>query len=93
MTASFSGTIQIGNANYTSAGISDIAFGSLSLTTGTIGATGAFGGPDADGGQKIAASATALCIAGSFTGSTATMFGNPLSGAGMTDAFMGCKAP
>jgi len=93
MIASFSGATQIGDANYTSAGISDVAFGAFSLPTGTIGATGALGGPNVDQGNAVAANLTALCIAGSFTGSTTTMFGNPLAGAGMTDAFIGCKVP
>jgi len=92
VTASFSGTTSIGNASYTSAGISDVAFGAFTLPTGNPGASGAFGGPNVDQGNAVAASLTALCIAGSFTAST-TVYGNPLSGAGMTDAFIGCKAP
>jgi hypothetical protein len=91
--ASFSGTTQIGNANYTSAGISDVAFGSLSLSTGTIGVSGAFGGPNVDTVKGAVASTTMLCVGGWFAGSATTMFGNPLSGAGVEDAFIGCKPP
>lgn len=96
---SFSGTTQIGNANYTAAGISDVAYGSLSLATGVFGTSGAFGGPDVDVGKGIGASSTALCIAGWFgqnttsAGTKTTVFGNPLASAGMTDAFIGCKMP
>lgn len=98
ITVEFSGTTQLGSANYTSAGISDIAYSSLSLATGTIGPSGALGGPSADGVTGIAANPTILCIAGLFGldlgGATTTqVFGNPLSSAGSTDAFIGCKAP
>ncbi|MGH9885105.1 MAG: SBBP repeat-containing protein, partial [bacterium] len=100
--AEFSGTTQIGNANYTSAGISDVAYGSLGLAAGTIGASGAFGGSDVDTIAGIVASQTVLCIAGSFGQDSpanpppiysTTVFGNPLSGAGRIDVFIGCKAP
>jgi hypothetical protein len=94
----FSGTVQVGNANYTSAGISDVAFGSLGLATGAIGASGAFGGPSVDAVTGIVASSTALCFGGWFgmdgaAASATTVLGNALAGAGMTDVFIGCKAP
>jgi WD40 repeat protein len=93
VTLSFSGATKIGNTNYTSSGISDVAFGSLSLSTGATGTSGAFGGPDVDDGTAIAVNSTALCIAGWFVGSTTLIYGNPLPGTGMTDAFIGCATP
>jgi hypothetical protein len=96
---SFSGDTQIGNASYTSVGISDVALGSFNLATGTAGESRAFGGPDVDVVEGVVATATALCVAGSFgldhvaSPSSITVFGNPLSGAGFTDGFIACKAP
>lgn len=98
----FSGTTHIGSANYTSAGISDVAYGSLGLATGTIGASAAFGGSSVDAVTGIAASQNALCVAGWFgedvPGSpppaySTIVFGNQLSGAGNKDTFIACKAP
>jgi hypothetical protein len=56
----------IGSASDTSSGISDVAFGSFSLATGTAGDSGAFGGPDVDAIEGVVATTTTLCIAGSF---------------------------